>query len=123
MIAAKNAQGVYEDRDELRLVDGKARIALAEVRVAETPGGWRAVTSFMFTTGNWWGCSSPITDRDPPFDHKDAAVAHAAARLADRLAKAPPHAVEQTMEGQRRKIIQWLAGLMTQGPRQMDLFA
>lgn len=123
MLAEKNRHGVYVDHEDLRLEEGKARVALAEVRVAETADGWRATTSFMFTTGNWWGSSSPIMDRDKPFAHRDEAVAYAAANLVDRLTSAPRHAVEPTMEGQRRKIVEWLTGLMKPAPRQMEMFA
>jgi hypothetical protein len=121
MIAQPNRHGVYVDHDDLRLMEGKTRIALAEIRVAETPGGWRAATSFMFTTGNWWGSSSPITDRDPAFASRNGAVSHAASVLTKRLSDAPRHAVEPTMEGQRKKIIAWLASLMMSEPQQLDL--
>lgn len=123
MIAHPNQHGVYVDHDDLRLMEGKTRIALAEIRVAETPGGWRAATSFMFTTGNWWGSSSPITDRDPAFNSRDSAISHAAAELSRRLTEAPRHAVEATMEGQRKKIIAWLASLMMSEPQQLEMFA
>jgi hypothetical protein len=123
MTAAKNAHGVYEDREHLRLVDGKARIALVEVRVAETPGGWRATTSFAFTTGNWWGCSSPITDHDKPHASKDEAVSYAASRLVDSLSKAPAYVVEPSMSAQRSKMLAWLSGLLKREPVQLDMFA
>lgn len=123
MIAVKNAHGVYEDRHELRLLDGKAKIALAEVRVAETPGGWRAVTAFMFTTGNWWGLSSPIMDWVKPHASKEAAVSYAASKLIDRLSTAPAHAVEPSMIAQRNKIVAWLSGLVKCEPVQLDMFA
>lgn len=123
MIAQPNAYGVYVDHDDLRLMEGKTRIALAEIRVAETPGGWRAATSFMFTTGNWWGSSSPIMDRDPAFASRESAVSHAAGALSKRLTEAPRHAVEPTMEGQRKKIIAWLASLTMPEPQQLEMFA
>ena len=123
MIAQPNRHGVYVDHDDLRLMEGKTRIALAEIRVAETPGGWRAATSFMFTTGNWWGSSSPIMDRDPAFASRDSAVSHAASELTKRLSGAPRHAVEPTMEGQRKKIIAWLASLAMPEPQQLEMFA
>lgn len=123
MIAQPNRHGVYVDHDDLRLMEGKTRIALAEIRVAETPGGWRAATSFMFTTGNWWGSSSPIMDRDPSFASRDSAVSHAASELTKRLSAAPRHAVEPAMEGQRKKIIAWLASLMMSEPQQLEMFA
>lgn len=127
MSAGKNAHGVYEDREGIRLIDQRARIPLAEVRYADTADGWRAVGCFSFTTGNWWGSSSPIMDRDPPFPTKDEAVAHAASELADRLSTAPAHAVDASMEPQRKKILAWLSTLtMRQArriPEQIEMFA
>lgn len=123
MSGVPNAHGVYVDHDCIRLDEAKTRIALAEIRVAETPGGWRATSCFMFTTGNWWGCSSPITDHDKPFPHRDEAISYAAANLAERLTSAPRHAVEPTMEGQRRKIVEWLTKLTKPAPLQMEMFA
>lgn len=121
--ATANAHGVYVDHDDIRLVDGKGRVPLAEVRVAKTAAGWRATTGFSFTTGNWWGSSSPITDRDPVFPDRASAVANAAAKLADRLSSAPRHAIEPSMEGQRAKIVAWLVGLSNRQPEQFEMFA
>ncbi len=123
MIAAKNQHGVYAEHDDVRLIDGKARIPLAEIRVAETEDGWRATPSFMFTTGNWWGMSSPITDHCPAFPDRSLAIGHAAQKLSEDLSSAPWHAVTPPMESQRRKILDWLAGLMTQQPAQLEMFA
>ncbi|MEN2749325.1 hypothetical protein [Sphingomonas sp. T9W2] len=105
------------------MVDGKGRVPLAEVRVAKTAAGWRATTGFSFTTGNWWGSSSPITDRDPVFPDRASAVANVAAKLADRLSSAPRHAIEPSMEGQRAKIVAWLVGLSHRQPEQFEMFA
>ncbi len=127
MTSAKNKHGVYEDHDDYRLMDSRARISLAEVRVADTGSGWRARACFSFTTGNWWGSSGPITDRDPPFAAKEQAVAHAAAELFAQLSAAPSHAIEASMEPQHRKILAWLTSLAIAAPErkpeQMELFA
>ena len=121
--AVANAHGVYVDHDDIRLFDGKGRVPLAEVRVARTAEGWRATTGFGFTSGNWWGSSSPITDRDPAFPDRESAVAHAANKLADRLSTAPRHAIEPSMESQRAKIVAWLTGLSNRQPEQFEMVA
>lgn len=128
-LSAKNACGVYTDREVVELPIAKKGwrgFALAEVRVAETAEGWRAAAAFSFTTGNWWGCSSPITDHDTPFPTREAAIADAAAKLADKLSGAGPHIVEASMEAQRRKMIDWLRGFVVperKMPTQLELFA
>lgn len=121
MTATPNEHGVYTDCEELRLFTKKGTIPLCEVRVADTAEGFRATACFMFQTGNYWGSFGPITDRDPPFALREDAIAHAAGRLAERLAGAKS-GIEPSMEGQRAQMVEWLTDL-ARGPDQLEMFA
>ena len=96
MTTTPNEHGVYTDREELRLFAKRGTIPLCEVRVADTAEGFRATACFAFQTGNWWGSSGPITDRDPPFPKREDAIAHAAGHLqtSDRVVPGVRRAAE-----------------------------
>lgn len=117
--SAKNDCGVYTDREVIELpLDNKGwrGCPLAEIRLAFTDAGWRSASAFSFSTGNWYGSSSPIMDCDPPFATRDAAIDHAAAVLRrDMEAKC----IEDSMHAQRAKIIAWLDEMR---PAQLTLF-
>jgi hypothetical protein len=117
--SGKNSCGVYTDREIIELpLDKKGwrGCPLAEIRLAFTQEGWRAASAFSFTTGNWWGSSSPIMDCDPPFATRDAAIEHAARRLRRAM---DARCIEDSMQKQRGKILAWCDALT---PAQLALF-
>jgi hypothetical protein len=118
-LSRKNDCGVYTDREVIELqLDKKGwrGCPLAEIRLALTEAGWRSASAFSFSTGNWWGCSSPIMDCDPPFASREAAIDHAAADIRRSM---EAKCIDDSMRAQRAKIIAWLDEMR---PAQLTLF-
>lgn len=115
-LSRKNDCGVYTDREVIELPSTRKGMPLAEIRLAFTDAGWRATCAFSFTTGSWWGSSSPIMDYDPPFATREAAIAHAAADLRRSM---EARCIEESMHRQRAMILAWVDDLL---PAQLTLF-
>lgn len=113
----KNDHGVYCpcERLTLRRKSGMTALPLAEIRLAETPDGWRGATSFNLSTGSLLGSSRPITDHSAPHGNRNEAVKSCTDYLIGQLSNL------SDADGGReaREIIAWANSLC---PAQLDLF-
>ena len=113
----KNDHGVYCPCERLTLhrKSGMTAHPLAEIRLAETPDGWRGATSFNLSTGNLLGSSRPITDHCAPHSNRDDVVKVCADYLIGQLANLSDAGGGREV----REIIAWAEELC---PVQGDLF-
>jgi len=122
-MAECNEHGVYTADETLelpRMVKGWRGVQLAEIRLADMGTHWIWATSFQMFSGDCWGSSSPLVDRDPtPLSTCRAPTREAAIELAS--AKLRRCLSGRADEGDRdaREVIAWLGTLI---PDQLDLF-
>ncbi len=111
----KNKHGVYRASEVLDLYR-KSGGMRAEIKLAQTPEGWRGNRGFNFMTGNWWGSSSPITDRDTLNPTREAAIR----QQVDRLHADFANITEPAQQAEAREILRWADSLLSL--KQTELF-
>ena len=116
----KNAHGVYRPCEVLRLprkAGSLTALSLAEIRLAETPEGWRGATAYHLSTGSMMGSARPVTDHCAPHNSRAEAVSAACDCLTREMSKLPDGEAGR----EASEIIAWADGLCA--PVQADLFS